>query len=167
MQSLGDLFPEESFPGAKNRWASLIDSGLSTNAGIVLRHVKRAGISTTYTKGEKSACVLTHYDYWPDSSFQWEFKRIEALMRVLNGAIGIYEERLAAAKRERWNPLIWIAWMAQWPKFVLERSGLAHGKDAGEKALTFWKWVIPYGLGVLTSSLWIKLCGLVKSLRAQ
>jgi len=164
--SLGDLPSlDQLFPKARRdeqeQWR-LLEREVSTSVGVVLMYVQRAGISSTYDVGEKSVEIISHYEYWPDRTHQWEFRRFDALMRVLNGAIGVYEHRLAAAKRERWNPLVWIAHVMRWPKYVLEYSGLAHEKDAGEKALTFWKWILPYAVGVLTSPLLHRLYAYIK-----
>lgn len=158
VQSLEELFPRKKYPRAKEESWGLIATELSASVGIVTAHVRRAGIPTKCMVGNLTVDVISDYEYWPDRSFQWEFTRFDALMRVLNATIGSYQHRLEVAKRERWNPLVWIAWVLRWPKYVLEYSGLAHGENASEKALTFWKWILPYAVGVITTPLLQRLC---------
>lgn len=155
----------------KNRKYSLIENDLAKTICVVMQHVGSAGISTSYVVGERTVDVISDYKYWPDGSFQWEFERFEALMRCLNAAIGKYEARREVARREEKTLLYKIGRVMRWPKIALEYSGLAHGESAGEKALTFWKWIVPYAIGVftgvVTSSLWGKLFKLVQQAYAK
>ena len=63
-------------------------------------------------------------------------------IHVLDTAIGAYETHAQRARRDRWNPLAWCAWIMQKPAELLERSGLAFGTVAGDKALRFIIWLI-------------------------
>jgi hypothetical protein len=64
---------------------------------------------------------------------RWDngYKAFEAVMGVLEQAIGVYEGRLEQAKREIFNPVAWVAHVIRIPITVLERAGLAaHEKTA-------------------------------------
>jgi hypothetical protein len=64
---------------------------------------------------------------------RWDngYKAFEAVMSVLEQAIGVYEVRLNQAKREFFNPVAWVAHVIRIPITVLERAGLAaHEKTA-------------------------------------
>lgn len=81
---------------------------------------------------------------------------------LLERAIGAYSTQAERAKRTRWYPTEWLAWLLRLPVVVLQSAGLAQGKDAGDKALKFLVWfgaVIWVALGTfkisdLLSSAW-------------
>ncbi len=48
----------------------------------------------------------------------------ERLVRVLEEGIGVYLSRMEVAQRERYNPLVWIAWIVRTPITVMEYAGI-------------------------------------------
>ena len=55
----------------------------------------------------------------------------EAVMNVLEQAIGVYESRLRQARWDFINPIVWLAHLVRLPITVMERAGLvSHDKSA-------------------------------------
>jgi hypothetical protein len=52
------------------------------------------------------------------------YKTFQAVMGVLEQAIGVYDVRLNQAKREIFNPVAWAAHLIRLPITVMERAGL-------------------------------------------
>src|SRR5208283_2153182 len=57
-------------------------------------------------------------------------EEFELLLGITERGIGIYEGRLKVAKREMFNPLIWIATVLSAPLYVLARAGFDESPGA-------------------------------------
>src|SRR5690242_5752956 len=64
-----------------------------------------------------------------------EHLSFQAMMRVLNDGIGVYEARLVQARRERFNPIVWAAHLIRLPITVMERAGFVGHEKTEELVL--------------------------------
>jgi|HubBroStandDraft_6_1064221.scaffolds.fasta_scaffold30862_3 hypothetical protein len=63
------------------------------------------------------------------------YKSFQAVMGVLEQAIGVYDVRLNQAKREIFNPVAWAAHLIRLPITVMERAGLVGHEKTVEMVL--------------------------------
>jgi hypothetical protein len=62
-------------------------------------------------------------------------QEFELLLGLTDRGIGIYESRLKVARREMFNPLIWIAGLLRAPLYVFERAGFDESPGAVQSAV--------------------------------
>lgn len=106
---------------------------------VVWRGVNFAGVPTGVTRkrwdGIEQKDVERHYDvildYFRLPRDTRPHDAYEAVMSVLEQAIGVYESRLKQAKWDFVNPVVWLAHLVRLPITVMERAGLmSHDKSA-------------------------------------
>jgi hypothetical protein len=76
-----------------------------------------------------------------------EHQPFEAVMRILNNGIGVFEARRDRAFAELFNPIQWIAWFIRLPINVMERIGFgSHNKQSQEMMVGGYVKVVRFGM---------------------
>lgn len=73
----------------------------------------------------------------------------EFVMHVLDQGIGIHTLRLKLAKRELFNPVIWMAHLIRLPITIMERAGLASHSKGQEVLVSTYGWFMRIAMGAL------------------
>jgi len=81
----------------------------------------------------------------------------EAVMSTLEQAIGVYEARLRQAKREMFNPIVWVAHLIRIPITVMERAGLVGHEKTNEIVIGAYAKIMKYVMLVIIVFVAIKL----------
>jgi len=83
--------------------------------------------------------LLADFMIFPEN---YHRQRLEALMRRLEMAIGVYEERKRNAIRDWFNPLFWIAAVIRIPVSILEFAGLISAYEEHSAIIKLYGWAI-------------------------
>ena len=109
-----------------------LDQEITKEMQLIQWNINAAGVQTAVIYNRRNTINdqirNDHYDlildYFRLPRAEDSHKAYAAVMQALSQAIGVYEARLRQAKRELYNPVIWIANLVHIPVMILERAGI-------------------------------------------
>jgi hypothetical protein len=128
---------------AKERQHIVLDQEITKLLRVVYWDLKYGGVDTEFIYGNtygpldkdtKRFRLPLDYPRLPREPGR-EHLSFQAMMRVLNDGLGVYEARLLQARRELFNPIIWAAHLIRLPITVMERAGFVGHEKTEELML--------------------------------
>jgi hypothetical protein len=142
------LFADEEIDRNSFRTVQRIEEEIKQNAPLVFWDLQWAGVPTAVDHRERDPVTgnvtVTKYDAITD---YFRLPRhgdgqaaYEATMDVLHQGIGVYKAMAKQAKRNRWNPVVWLAHFIRLPITVMEYAGLTAHPKAQEMLVGAYAW---------------------------
>jgi hypothetical protein len=145
--------------------APLLDKEILKAMNVVRWDVNYAGVPTSFThkywhiidKKDKEDHYDIIVDYFRLPRQDDAHHTYEAVISTLEQAIGVYEARLKQAKRDIFNPVVWVARIIRLPISALEHAGMIGNEKAQEMVLGGYAKFIKVLMGIILALVAVKL----------